>query len=232
MVCLKVASRRHSAERLQPAVLACQMSDLMQRYARRMHLVVVAFWERAKNSHGDGSDDQPASEGLTEDSVLDLPKRRLLDPDLAIKDFADHVTFLVFGNPGFVFVTIGTAESVERTFAHIHRVPVVFGKKLPWAEMAVVHAVEDLREISNGSFLGFGITLTTHMPFHAAISVATPIMNPMAESTLQPRPALLRQMRMAQMIPPIMPATPSPRAKTTRGALPLQMVHRIKFGWA
>lgn len=165
MVCLKVASRRHSAERLQPAVLACQMSDSMQRYARRMHLVVVAFWERAKNSHGDGSDDQPASEGLTEDSVLDLPKRRLLDPDLAIKDFADHVTFLVFGNPGFVFVTIGAAESVERTFAHIHRVPVVvFGKKLPWAEMAVVHAVEDLREISNGRFLGLGLYLQRTCP--------------------------------------------------------------------
>ena len=74
--------------------------------------------------------------------------------------------------------------------------------------------------------------LTTHMPFHAAISVATPIMKPMAESTRQPRPALLRHMRMAQMIPPIMPATPRPRAKMTRGLLPLQMVQRMKLGWA
>ena len=120
MVCLKIVSRRYSAERLRPAVRACQMSDSMQRYAGRMQLVVVAFWERTKNSHGYCSDDQPASEGLTEDGVLDLPKRRLLNPDLTIEDFADDVTFLVFGHPGFVFVAIGAAESVERTFAHFH----------------------------------------------------------------------------------------------------------------
>ena len=137
----------------------------MQRYAGRMQLVVVAFWERAKNSHGYGSDDQPASEGLTEDGVLDLPKRRLLNPDLTIKDFANDVTFLVFGHPGFVFVAIGAAESVEGTFAHLHRGPViVFGKKLPRAEMAVVHAVEDLGEISNCSFQSLEIYLQRTCP--------------------------------------------------------------------
>ena len=165
MVCLEIVSRRYSAERLQPAVHACPMSDSMQRYAGRMHLVVVAFWERTKNSHRDGRDDQSASKGLTEDGVLDLPKRRLLNPDLTIKDFADEVTFLVFGHPGFVFVAIGAAESVERTFAHFHRGPViVFGKKLPWAEMAVVHAVEDLGGISNCSFQGLGVYLQRTCP--------------------------------------------------------------------
>lgn len=34
------------------------------------------------------------------------------------------------------------------------------------------------------------------------------------------------------MKPMRMPAIPSPRANTTRGRLPLQMVHLIKFGWA
>ena len=73
---------------------------------------------------------------------------------------------------------------------------------------------------------------TTHMPFQAAMSVATPNMKPMAESALQPRPALLRVMSIAEMIPPRIPATPRPRAKMTRGLLPLQMVHRMKLGWA
>lgn len=75
-----------------------------------------------------------------------------MDPDFAIKNFTDEVAFLVFGDPGFVFVAIGAAESVERTFAHIHGgFVVVLGEKLPWAEMAMMHAVEDLGRISDGS---------------------------------------------------------------------------------
>lgn len=44
-------------EHLRPAMHACQMSDLTQRYAENMQLIVVAFWECAEDSHGDGSDD-------------------------------------------------------------------------------------------------------------------------------------------------------------------------------
>ena len=67
------------------------------------------------------------------------------------------------------------------------------------------------------------------MPFHAAMSVATPTMNPIAERILQDRPALLSVTSTAAMIPPTMPPTPRPRANMTRGRLPLQMVQRMKF---
>ncbi len=124
---------------------------MQQCYAEDMHLVVVAFWQCTEDSHRDGSDDQRTPESLHEDGVLDFPKSRLLDPDFAIKDLADDVAFLVFGDPGFVFVAVGTAESVERTFAHVHRgFIVIFGEKLPWAEMAMVHAVENLGTIFSG----------------------------------------------------------------------------------
>ena len=128
------------------------MPDSMQRYADHMHLIVVAFGERAKDPHGDSSDDQCTTKSLHEDGVLDLPKSRLLDPDFTIEDFPDNVAFLVFGDPGFVFVAIGAADSVERTFAHVPGgFVVVFSEKLPWAEMAMVHTVKDLDRISDGS---------------------------------------------------------------------------------
>ena len=72
--------------------------------------------------------------------------------------------------------------------------------------------------------------LTIHIPFHAQMSVATPIRNPMADKTLQPRPAWLSVIRIAATMPPMIPPTPRPRANMTRGLLPLQIVHRMKFG--
>lgn len=93
----------------------------MQRYAEHMHLIVVAFWECTEDSHRDGSDDQSTSKSLHEDSILDLPKSRLLDPDFPIKDFTDDVAFLILGDPRFVFVTVGAAESIKGTFTHVHR---------------------------------------------------------------------------------------------------------------
>lgn len=86
-----------------------------------MHLIVVALWKGTENSHRDGSDDQCTSKSLQEDGVLDLPESRLLNPDFAIKDLTDDVAFLVFGDPGFVFVAVGAAKRVEGTFAHVHR---------------------------------------------------------------------------------------------------------------
>ncbi len=99
--------------------------------------------------------------------------------------------------------------------------------------MTMVHAVKDLQPFSGRlSMEAFPGLLTTHIPFQAQIKVATPIMKPIADKTLQPRPALLRVMRTAATIPPTIPPTPRPRAKMTRGRLPLQMVHRMKLGWA
>ncbi len=121
-----------------------------------MQLVVVSFRQCTEDSHRNGSDDQRTSESLHEDGVLDLPKSRLLDPDFAIKDFTDNVAFFVFGDPRLVFIAIGAAESVERTFPHVHRgFVVIFGKKLPWAEMAMMHAMEDLERIRDGSLAFF-----------------------------------------------------------------------------
>ena len=198
-----------------------------------MHLVVAAFWDSTEDPYRDGRDDQRTSNSLQEDGVLDLPESWLLDPDFAIQDFADNVAFLILGNPGFVFVAVGAAKRVEGTFAHVHRrFIIIFSKKLPWAEMAMVHAVKNLFKLAMPARVCFRLMKkrTTHMPFQAAISVATPNMKPIAESALQPRPALLRVMRIALMMPPRMPATPRPRAKMTRGLLPLQMVHRMKLG--
>src|SRR5882757_3321402 len=81
-------------------------------------------------------------------------------------------------------------------------------------------------------YLWKNLVLTTHMPFHAAIRVAMPMKNPMNDSTLHARPALLRVIRIAAMMPPTIPPTPRPRAKITRGRLPLQIVHRMKLGCA
>lgn len=72
--------------------------------------------------------------------------------------------------------------------------------------------------------------LTIHIPFQAQMSVATPIRKPMADKTLQPRPAWLSVIRIAATMPPMIPPTPRPLANMTRGLLPLQIVHRMKFG--
>lgn len=68
------------------------------------------------------------------------------------------------------------------------------------------------------------------MPFQAAMSVEMPMTKPINERTLQARPALLRVRRMATMRPATMPPMPKPRAKMTRGRLPLQIVQRMKLG--
>lgn len=100
---------------------ACMSPVATQRDVKHMHLIVVAPWKGTENSHRDGGDDQCTSKSLQEDGVLDLPESRLLNPDFAIKDFTDDVAFLVFGDPGFVFVAVGAAKRVEGTFAHVHR---------------------------------------------------------------------------------------------------------------
>jgi hypothetical protein len=73
---------------------------------------------------------------------------------------------------------------------------------------------------------------TTHMPFHAAMRVEIPMMRRMIGSTRHPRPAELNVMRRSARIPRRINEIPRPRAKMTRGRLPLQMVQRMKLGWA
>lgn len=74
--------------------------------------------------------------------------------------------------------------------------------------------------------------LTTHMPFHAAMSVANPMISSKIGSTRHARPTELNVRRMSARMPATMTNMPRPRAKMTRGRLPLQMAHRMKLGWA
>jgi hypothetical protein len=76
------------------------------------------------------------------------------------------------------------------------------------------------------------VELTTHMPFHAAIHVAVPIMKPMKVNTRHARLAPLKARTMPATMPAMIPPMPRLRAKTTRARLPLQIVQRMKFGWA
>lgn len=69
------------------------------------------------------------------------------------------------------------------------------------------------------------------MPFHAATKVAMPTNQPIAAKALKPRGALLKVSSVAAAKPNRIVLTPRPRAKMTRGRLPLQMVQRMKFGW-
>ena len=94
----------------------------------------------------------------------------------------------------------------------------------------MVHAVQNLVVSAQVQGENDVQLLTTHMPFQAAIRVAMPIMKPIADRTLQPRPASLRVMIIAAMIPPTMPPMPRPRANIIRGRFPLQMVQRMKLG--
>ena len=70
------------------------------------------------------------------------------------------------------------------------------------------------------------------MPFHAANSVEMPIKNGTAAMTRHGRAAELTVSSTAVTTPPMMPAVPRPRANSTRGRLPLQMVQRMKLGCA
>lgn len=77
---------------------------------------------------------------LDENRVLDLSQRRLLDPDLTIKNLADHIALLVLDNPRLIL--IGFASP-----GRIHRCLLALGlwvlEELPWAKVAVVHAVKN-----------------------------------------------------------------------------------------
>lgn len=70
------------------------------------------------------------------------------------------------------------------------------------------------------------------MPFQAASRVEIPIQKATADNALQPLPPLLNVMSTAVMAPATIRDTPRPRANITRGRLPLQMVQRMKLGWA
>ena len=214
---------------------ACPKKNKLQEILKSwklIGLVVPPCWNRNEDPHHNGRAADGTDDGLEADRILNLPQRGLLDPYLPVKDFADNVTFLVLRDPRLVFVAVPGTEAIKPFTARVESKArtVVVGEELPWPKMTVVHAVQDLETLSLGRKNESPYPLTTHMPFQAAISVAIPIMNPTADSTRQLRLALLKVVRIAVMRPAIIPAMPRPRAKVTRGRLPLQIVQRTKLG--
>lgn len=63
----------------------------------------VSVRHGAENTNEDGRQDESAEQTLDEDGVLNLAQRRLLNPNLAIENFADDVALGVFGDPRLVF---------------------------------------------------------------------------------------------------------------------------------
>jgi hypothetical protein len=107
----------------------------------------AAMRYRAENADDDDGHDQSARNGLQEDSVLNLAQGRLLDPDLAVKDFADDVAPVVLGDPRFVFVAIAGGvrlETIVRVGLEVKAGRLVIRtEELPRTQVTVMHAVQD-----------------------------------------------------------------------------------------
>ena len=133
----------------------------------QVELVKVSCGKCTEDADGDSGHDQSTSHGLEEYCILDLAKRRLLDPDLAIKDLPKDIALFVFGDPGFVFVAIGATHSFKGTLAHFELgVVVIFGEEFPGSQMSVVHAVKDLYYV-RGFFFAQMISLRNAYDAHA-----------------------------------------------------------------
>ena len=98
--------------------------------------------------------------------------------------------------------------------------------------MTMVHAMKNLAKSQylDSTFQPGRDGLTTHIPFQAAKRVAIPIIKGTAEMILHGREAPLTVRRTTVTMPPTIPPMPRPRAKITRGRLPLQIVQRMKLG--
>jgi hypothetical protein len=63
-----------------------------------------------EDGHNDGTCRRRRQQRLDKDGILNLAKRWLLDPDLAVKDLAHDIPLLVLGHPGLVFeAVVGSA---------------------------------------------------------------------------------------------------------------------------
>lgn len=73
---------------------------------------------------------------------------------------------------------------------------------------------------------------TMHIPRHAAYNVDIPRTQNTAEKARHPRDVLLRVVRIAYKKPKTIKLIPRALANIWRGLLPLQMLQRMKLGWA
>jgi hypothetical protein len=107
----------------------------------------VAVRHGTEDADEDARQDECSEQTLQEDRVLNLAKRRLLDPNLAVEDFADDVAFRVLGDPGLVLERVGAGANKRivrgRLFVGERHFVGGVGEQLPWAQVAMVHAVQD-----------------------------------------------------------------------------------------
>ena len=100
-----------------------------------------------KNSRENGPAEQSSEDRLQEDCILNLSKGRLLDPQLAIKDFTYNIASLVLGNPWLVFVAVCGVARVkggQRLLGtELDAVVLIVAKHFPWAEVTMMHTVKD-----------------------------------------------------------------------------------------
>lgn len=83
----------------------------------KWHLEKVASGDCAEDTDSNTTDNERTEDGLDENSVLDLAKSGLLDPDLAVEDLADDIALLVPGDPWLVLPRVAgsvRADSVCR----------------------------------------------------------------------------------------------------------------------
>jgi len=98
--------------------------------------------------------------------------------------------------------------------------------------VGVLMEFEDAWNISHGrTCLWWRPCSTTHIPFQAAMLVDKPSTQSIMLSQRHPRCIPLIANTNASKIPSRISAAPRPRAKMTRGRLPLQMASRMKLGW-
>ena len=108
----------------------------------------IAMRHSAEHASDDGRNNKRAKDSLKEDGILDLAQRRLLNPNLTIKDLADDVSLLVLCDPWLVLVAVAAGKAVHRFFLDLNglaaRFVVAISEQLPWPQVSVVHTVQDL----------------------------------------------------------------------------------------
>ena len=100
----------------------------------------VASWNVDENCRKNPAEQERHKHTLDKDSILNLSQRRLLNPDLTIKDLAHDIPLLILNNPRLVLVRLARPSRIQaRLLALGFRVL----EELPWAQVTVVHAVEN-----------------------------------------------------------------------------------------
>ena len=109
---------------------------------------IPAFRNNNEDSCDNPSNEERDENGLKKDHILNLSQSRLLNPNLAIKDFADDVALLILDNPRGILVRVGGLNTIDRlthtiAFAIGILVDLRICKQLPGSKVTMMHAVEN-----------------------------------------------------------------------------------------